>query len=161
MQLTLATMTQSRRSKQRAGGREPKLVELVVDGGFFFDIDVARRDIGFGLVVIVIADEVLDGVAGEEGSELVVELRGECLVVGQDQRGPSGLFDQLRHGEGFAGAGDAEQHLVLFAIEEAAEELLDGGGLIAARAVIDADMEAFHGARSSGARRQLARGFVL
>ena len=68
MQLTLATMTQSRRSNRRLGGGEAQLVELVVDGGFLFDVDVARRDVGFGLVVIVIADEVLDRVVGEERS---------------------------------------------------------------------------------------------
>ena len=54
--------------EQRLGGGQAQLVELVVDGGFFFDVDVARRDVGFGLVVIVIADEVLDGVVGEERS---------------------------------------------------------------------------------------------
>ena len=51
------------------------------------------------------------------------------------------MLDQLGHGEGFAGAGDAEQDLVLFAFQDAAEKLLDGGGLIAAGLVIDAEMK--------------------
>ena len=68
MQLTLATITQSRRSNSDLRGGEPQLVQLVVDGGFFFDVDVARGNVGFGLVVVVIADEILDRVAGKERS---------------------------------------------------------------------------------------------
>ena len=135
--------------EQRTGGGEAKLVEFVVDGGFFFDVDVAGRHVGFRLIVVVIADEVLDGVAGEERSELVIELRGERFVVGQNQRRAPGLLDQLGHGVGLAGAGDAEQHLVFFAVQQAAEELIDGGGLIAARAVIDAQMKG-HDSRIAG-----------
>ena len=30
--------------KQRAGGREAELVEFLVDGGFFLDVNVARRE---------------------------------------------------------------------------------------------------------------------
>ena len=52
--------------EQRAGGGEAQLVQLVVDGGFFFDVDVARRDVGFRLVVVVVADEILDRVVGEK-----------------------------------------------------------------------------------------------
>jgi hypothetical protein len=57
--------------------------------------------------------------------------------VSQDQRWPSGFLDDLCHGESLAGAGDAQQYLVLFTVEHATEELIDGGHLIAARAVID------------------------
>ena len=68
---------------------------------------------------------------GEELLELVIELGGEGLVVGQDEGGAVGLLDDLGHGEGLAGAGDAEQHLVLFSGGEAVDELLDGAGLVA------------------------------
>ena len=71
----------------------------------------------------------------------MIELGGECFVVGQNQGGASGLFDDLRHGEGLAGAGDAEQHLMLFAVQDAAEELIDGRSLVATRTVVDADVE--------------------
>ena len=62
--------------EQRARGGEAQLVELVVDGGFFFDVDVAGRQVSFRLVVVVVADEIFDRVIGEEGAELVVELGG-------------------------------------------------------------------------------------
>jgi len=60
------------------------------------------------LVVVVVGDEVLDGVVGEEGFELVIELGSQSLVVRQDEGGVLQVFDDLGHGEGLAGAGDAE-----------------------------------------------------
>ena len=95
--------------EEGARGGEAELVQLFVDGGFFFDVEVAGGNVGFGLVVVVVGDEVFDGVVGEEGLELVVELRGEGLVVREDERRAVGLLDDLGHGEGLAGAGDAEQ----------------------------------------------------
>ena len=46
----------------------------------------------------------------------MVELGGESLIVREDDGGPVGLLDHLRHGEGFAGAGDAEEHLMAVAV---------------------------------------------
>ena len=45
-----------------AGGGEAEAVDVLVDEGVFFDVDVALRDVGFGLIVVVVADEVMDGV---------------------------------------------------------------------------------------------------
>ena len=108
--------------EEGARGGEAELVELLVDGGFLLDVEVAGGDVGFGLVVVVVGDEVLDGVVGEEGFELVVELGGEGLVVREDEGGALDLLDDLGHGEGLAGAGDAEQDLILFAGGEAGDE---------------------------------------
>ena len=52
--------------EEGARGGEAEFVELFVDGGFFFDVEVAGGNVGFGLVVVVVGDEVLDGVVGEE-----------------------------------------------------------------------------------------------
>src|SRR5436309_14697776 len=48
--------------EKRPRRREPQLIQLVVDGGFFFDADVARWNVRFRLVIIVVADEVFDRV---------------------------------------------------------------------------------------------------
>jgi hypothetical protein len=127
--------------EERARGGEAELVELFVDGGFFFDVEVAGGDVGLGLVVVVVADEVLDGVAGEELLELVIELGGEGLVVGEDEGGAVGGLDDLGHGEGLAGAGDAEQDLVALAGAQTGEELLDGAGLVSFRFVGGDELE--------------------
>ena len=132
--------------EQSAGGAHAELVELVVDGGFLVDVQIGGGDVGFGLVVVVVADEIFDGVFGEEGFELVVELCGERFVVSQDQSGAVQGFDDLCHREGLAGAGDAQQDLVFVAGFDAADELVDGGGLVAAGLVGAAKLE-FHAAR--------------
>src|SRR5580704_14915602 len=59
-----------------ARGAHAQFVEFFVGGGFFFDVDVARGDVGFGLVIIVIAHEIFDRVVREERAEFVEELRG-------------------------------------------------------------------------------------
>ncbi len=122
--------------EEGAGGGEAELVEFLVDGGFLLDVEVAGGDVGLGLVVVVVGDEVLDCVGGEELLELVKELGGEGLVVGEDEGGAVELLDDLGHGEGLARAGDAEQDLVLLAGGNAGDELVDGAALIAARLVV-------------------------
>jgi len=121
--------------EEAARGGETELVQLFVDGGFLLDEEVAGWDVGFGLVIVVVGDEVFDGVLGEEGFELVVELGGESLVVREDEGGALDLLDDLGHGEGFARAGDAEQDLILLAGSQAGDEFRDGSGLIALRCV--------------------------
>ncbi len=141
MQETEETMMAVAAFEEAAGGGEAELVELFVDGGFLFDEEVAGGDVGFGLVVVVVGDEVLDGVVGEEGFELVVELGGEGLVVREDEGGALDLLDDLGHGEGLAGAGDAEEDLIFFAGGEAGDELGDGAGLVALGLVGGGELE--------------------
>ena len=69
--------------QKRPGGRVAHPVDLFVDLGFLLDIGVGPGDIGLGLVVVVVADEVFDGVVGEEALEFAVKLRGERLVRAQ------------------------------------------------------------------------------
>ena len=136
MQLTEATIRHIAPLKQRPRRRQPQLVQLVVDGGFFFDVKVGGGNVGFRLVVVVVGDEIFDRVMREEALELVIELRRQGLVVRHHQRRPVGLLDHLGHGEGLARAGNAQQHLVLLAVENTPSQRLDGGALIAVRLVI-------------------------
>ncbi len=116
-------------------------VDLLVHRGFFLDVGVRARHIGFGLVIVVIGDEILHGVLGEEALELAVELRGERLVRREDQRRPLRAGDDLRHREGLAGAGDAEQHLIALLRLNSLEERLDRLRLVAARLVFGNELE--------------------
>src|SRR5690606_22375142 len=108
------------------GRRVPHPVYLLVYGRVFFDISICSWYISFRLVVVVVRDEILDRVVGEEALELAVELGGEGLVGGEDQGGALGLLDDLGHGEGLARAGDAEQDLVALALPRLGDELGDG-----------------------------------
>ena len=88
-------------------------------------------NVGFRLVVVVIADEKFHGIVGKEGAELLPELTGQGFVVRQNERRSLRLLDDLRHGKGFAGACYAEQSLSLVAVFQAFTEFGDGLGLIA------------------------------
>ncbi len=117
--------------EERPGGRVAHPVDLFVDLRLLLDVGVRARHVGLGLVVVVVGDEVLDRVVGEEALELAVKLRGQRLVGGEDDRGALRLLDDLGHGVGLAGAGGAEQDLVALAGRDALGQLGDGGGLVA------------------------------
>ncbi len=78
---------------------------------------------------------------GEKTLELVVELGRQGFVVGHDQGGAVGGFDHLGGGESLARSGDAEQNLVLLAIEDAAGEGIDGLCLVALGLVVAYQLE--------------------
>ncbi len=101
--------------EQRPRRAHAQLVEFVVDRGFFLDERVGGGNVGFRLVVIVIADEIFDRVLRKETLEFAVELRGERLVVREHQRRAVRALDHLGRRERLARAGDAEQHLMLLA----------------------------------------------
>ena len=88
-------------------------------------------DIGLGLVIVVVRNEVFHRVFGKKLFELRAQLRGEGLVVRQHERRPLDLFDDARHRERLARARDAEQHLLVEAHLHALRQLFDGLGLVA------------------------------
>ena len=130
--------------QQGAGGAEPQAVDLLVGGGVLGDIGVRVGDIGLGLVVVIVADEVFHGVVGEELLELRAELGRQGLVMGQHQGGPLDPLDDLGHGEGLAGAGDAQQHLLLQSVLDALRQGRDGLGLVAGGFIFRNDFKFRH-----------------
>ena len=117
--------------QQGAGGAEPQTVDLVVGGGVLFDVGVGVGNVGLRLVVVVVADEVFHGVFGEKLPELGAELGSQGLVVGQHQGRAVEPLDDVGHGEGLAGAGDAQHHLLMKAQLDAPGQGLDGLRLVA------------------------------
>ena len=63
-----------------------ELLNLLVDFNVFCDVGVGLRDVGFGLVVVVVTDEVFDRVFREKSLKLAVELRSQRLVVSDDEQ---------------------------------------------------------------------------
>ena len=116
--------------EQRVRRGVAESVDLVVARRVLLDVGVAPRQVGLGLVVVEVADEVLDRVLGEELAELGVELGGQRLVVGQDQRGLLVLFDDPGDAGRLSGPGGSEQGLVSRALGEALAQALDGGRLV-------------------------------
>ena len=117
--------------EDRLRRRQPHLLDVLVDRAVLLDVEVARRNVRLGLVVVVVRDEVLDRVVREELAELGVELRGERLVRREHQRRPAGARDDVGHRERLARAGDAEQRLEREPVGEPFDQLRDRLGLVA------------------------------
>lgn len=96
----------------RRGVTQP--FDLLVDGGVLLDVRIGLRDVRLGLVVVVVGDEVLDGVVRQQLAEFVGELGREGLVGRHDERRALQLLDHPRGGRRLAGAGRTEQDDVLF-----------------------------------------------
>ena len=97
--------------EDRLRRRQPHLLDVLVDRAVLLDVEVARRDVRLGLVIVVVRDEVLDRVVRKELAELGIELRRERLVGREHQRRPAGLRDHVGHRERLARARHAEQRL--------------------------------------------------
>ena len=65
----------------------------------------------WGTDVFILGHEVFHRVLREEFLELAVELPGQGLIVRYDQSRLVQCLDDVGHGEGLAGAGDAQQGL--------------------------------------------------
>ena len=115
------------------GRRMAELVDLLVDRGVLLDVGVRAGDVGLRLVVIVVTDEVLDGVFRKEGLELPVELGGKGLVVGDDQGGSVHGGDDVRHREGLPGTGHPEEDLMLLSALQPCDQFGDRLRLIPPR----------------------------
>jgi hypothetical protein len=139
--------------QQRVGGRVAHPVDLVVDRAVLLDERVGRRDVGLGLVVVVVADEVVDGRRREELLELPVELRRQRLVVGDDQGRPLQLGDDVGDREGLPRAGDAQEDLIVVPPLEPGDQLADGPRLVAGRLVVGLQVEGHRTCLTPGAAR--------
>ena len=117
--------------QQRTGCRVAHTVNLLVNLALFFDVSIRARYIGFRLIVVIIADEILDGVIGKKALELPIKLGGQRFVRRKDDRGASRLLNHFCHGECFAGACCAKQHLIAVAVQHTSRQFFDGRGLVA------------------------------
>ncbi len=126
-------------------------VDLLVDGRILLDVEVDLGDVGLGLVVVEVADEVLDRAVGEERAELAHELGGERLVGTDHERGTLEALDRVRHRERLAAAGDPEEGDVLLAVRDATGDPLDRLGLVALRDHVGLELEL---TRQTGRRRR-------
>ena len=131
MQETEATMIVSERASRDVVAARRKPLDLFIDVGFFFNVEVAARHVGFGLVVVVIGSEEFHRVVREELLEFCVELSDQGLIVRQHQGGLLHSLDHIGHGVCLAGAGSPQEDLLLVALLDPFQELGNGIRLIA------------------------------
>jgi hypothetical protein len=72
--------------EQSASCGHSKTIDLLVNNRLLFDVDICGRNVSLWLIVVVIRHEILDGIFGEKGAKLLVELSGECFVVCKHKR---------------------------------------------------------------------------
>ncbi len=116
-------------------------LHIVVDRAVLLDIGVGLRDVRLGLVVVVVGDEVLNGVVRQHLPQLVGELRGQRLVRRHHQCWPLQPLDQPGRGCRLAGAGGAKQHDVALPRVDPSLQLLDGRRLITGGLVLADHLE--------------------
>src|SRR3989338_671227 len=61
-------------AEEIGGGGESQTFQLIVDGAVFFDKQILAGNVGFGLIIIVVTDEIFDMVFGKKRAKLTVEL---------------------------------------------------------------------------------------
>ena len=130
--------------EERRRGAVAQALNLGVDGGVLFNKGIRVGDVRLGLVVVVVGDEVFDGVIRKKRAELLAQLRRERLVVRQHERRPLDLLDDLGHGIGLAAAGHAQQHLLTQAVLQPLGQRLDRLRLVAARRIVRYNLEFRH-----------------
>ena len=84
---------------------------MLVNRRVFFNKQITLRHIGLRLVVVVIANEILDRILRKEITKLTIELRGERFVGCEHNGGPPHASDHIGHRKGLAGAGYTQQSL--------------------------------------------------
>ena len=71
--------------KERGGRVQSETFYFLVDLQVLFDVRVRMWDIGFGLIIVIVRNEILHGVLREKTFELAVQLRRQRFVVAQHQ----------------------------------------------------------------------------
>ena len=132
-------------AQERVRRRVAQTLDLGVDRGVLLDEGVRLRDVRLGLVVVVVADEVLDGVVRHELAELVRQLRRQRLVVREHEGRALHLLDEPGRGRRLAGSGGAEQHDIRLTGIDAGGELGDRLRLVAGGLVFADDLERAYG----------------
>ena len=130
---------------------------MLVDRGVFLDVRVRARHVGLRLVVVVIGDEILDGIAREELPHLAVELRGQRLVGCQNDRRSLRALDHVGHRVGLARTRNAKQDLLGESVAQALDQPINSLTLVAGRRILRHESAR---SRSSLSRSSL-RAFVL
>ena len=132
MALTVATMTTSSRSIRLEVARSRRRSMSSLIEASFSMYDVGRRDVRLGLVVVVVRDEVLDGVRGAETAAARRRAGRPASCCGERTSvGLAVVGDDVRQRHRLARPGDAEQRLVPVAPLEPRRQLGDGLGLVA------------------------------
>ena len=89
----------------------PHFIDLIVDGGVFFNIGIGLGQIGLGLVIIVIADKISHRVIREKRFKLIVKLGCKSFIMSEHQGRFLHLFYDVGNSISFSGSRHPKQGL--------------------------------------------------
>ena len=78
--------------------------------------------ISLGLIIIVVRDEVLNGVFRKKLLKLSAKLRGKYLIMSKHKRRPIEPCDDACHGKGLAGTCNTQKHLLVYTVFNSADK---------------------------------------
>ena len=131
-------------SEERLGRCMAKAIYFLVDRCVLFDIRVRDRKIRLGLVEVVVRDKVMHGSVRKELSIFLRELRGQRLVMRDDERWLVELLDHVCPGECLSRAGNAKKGLLAHTLFEAANEPFYRKRLVSRRFVFGFEFKYAH-----------------
>src|SRR5574337_260859 len=122
-----------------------QLIDLVVNHRILLDEGIGDRQVRLRLIVVVVADEVFNGIVREKRLKLFIELCRQGLVVGNDQRRAFDRSDDVRHSKGLARTCYPQEYLVRPVLQAPVNQLPDRLGLIALWLIVADELEIRHG----------------
>ena len=123
----------------------PHFIDLVVDGGVFFKIGIGLGQLGFGLVIIVIADKISNCVIREKSLELIVKLGRKGFIMSEHQGRFLHPFYDVGNGISFSGPRYPEQGLGTWAGSQSLDQFFYGLGLVPRRFIVGVKFKRLHG----------------
>ena len=112
-----------------------ELVDFVINRRILFNISVCRSDISFWLIIIIVADKILDCGCWEKFAKLAAELRRQGLIVRQNQCWLLYLRDNIRHSKRLTGARNPQQSLLFISSFDSLHQLGNRLWLISRRLI--------------------------
>ena len=101
---------------ERGDGCETFLLNPLVDAEFLVNVQVPLGEIGLGLIVVIVRNEIFHGVVGKIAHHFLMQLASKGLVVAHDEGGNVELLNDVGHGEGLTAPRHAEQHTSFLSI---------------------------------------------
>ncbi len=133
--------------KQRVRRGVPQTFHFGVDGRVLLDEGICLRHVRLRLVIVVIGDEVLNGVARKELPQLVGKLGCQCLVMRHDQGGPLQTLNQPCGGGRLSGTGRTQKSHIGFTGADSLFELIKRCRLVTTGPIVAHDLKGPDGTR--------------
>ena len=122
----------------------PQALNLFVNHRLLLDVSVSCRQVRFRLVEVVVGDEIMHGVLGEELPVLLGELGRQGLVVRDNQGRLADFVDDVGYGKGLARASHAKQGLMSQPLLNPIDQLDNRLGLVSGRLERPVNLENSH-----------------